>query len=127
MHTSLGSVTPRLLDVDLPVSDAELGAHIMSDEVLFTVKNPAKLTSTPYKLRAKLSSRVSDLKQIVQREYDGHPDPQVQTVLQLPSDHLHCTCNRNLAKAHVILQLIYAGKVLRDGNVLVKEFIRPVS
>ncbi|DBA91388.1 TPA: hypothetical protein ACH3X2_003922 [Trebouxia sp. C0005] len=70
------------------------------DFVEFVIKNPARSTTPPFILRARASSTVSDLKKQLQAEYNGKPDPQTQTI-------------------------IYAGKVLREESLLVKDFLRP--
>ena len=51
-----------------------------AEEVLFAVKNPGRSSSAPFALRTTTASTVLDLKRQLSREYDGNPDPQVQTV-----------------------------------------------
>lgn len=53
------------------------------DSVEFVIKNPARSTTPPFILRARVSATVSDLKKQLQAEYNGKPDPQSQTVLLL--------------------------------------------
>ncbi len=53
------------------------------DSVEFVIKNPARSTTPPFILRARVSATVSDLKKQLQAEYNGKPDPQTQTVLLL--------------------------------------------
>lgn len=71
-----------------------------AQEVLFAVKNPGRSSSAPFALRTTTASTVLDLKRQLSREYDGKPDPQVQTI-------------------------IYAGQVLRSNGMLVRDFLRP--
>lgn len=97
----------------------------MADQIEFTVKNPVQVTPSPYKLRAKLTSTVQDLKETIQQEYDGHPDSQVQTVRHcFPSEHISQV--QGQLNNDLLLQLIYAGKVLRENSLLVKDFIHQV-
>ena len=78
----------------------------MSDLIEFTIKNPAKVTSSPFKVRAKLSSTVQDLKEILCREYDGQPDTQSQTVghsapLNLQAQQAHLLKYLRCTAAHI--------------------------
>lgn len=68
--------------------------------VEFVIKDPARSTSPPFTLRANSTATVLDLKKQLHQEYEGKPDLQAQTI-------------------------IYAGKVLREDGLLVKDFLRP--
>ncbi|KAL3137454.1 hypothetical protein ABBQ38_004745 [Trebouxia sp. C0009 RCD-2024] len=70
------------------------------DVVEFIIKNPTGANSLTFTLRATSASTVLDLKKQLQTQYPGNPDSQSQTI-------------------------IYAGKVLREDDLCVKDFLRP--
>lgn len=49
----------------------------------FVIKSPVGGNSPTFTLRAPLSATVLDLKNKLQKEYPGHPEPHLQTVRQV--------------------------------------------
>lgn len=89
----------------------------------FVIKSPVGGNSPTFTLRAPLSATVLDLKNKLQKEYPGHPEPHLQTVRQVCC----ATPTKQACCETVLLQIIYAGKVLREDALCVTDFLRPVS
>lgn len=107
------------------MADARLPVGASSDIVEFIIKNPSGSNTPPFTLRASLASTVLDLKKQLHKEYQGRPEPQSQTVCQLDSLEFLGWCPSKRCYL-LALQIIYAGKVLREDGLSVKEFLRPV-
>lgn len=67
--------------------------------VTFTIKNPSKHEADAFKLKVPLSATLADIQRRIAAEYDGNPSAQLQT-------------------------LIYAGKVLKDPALMVKDIVQ---
>ncbi|WIA10080.1 hypothetical protein OEZ85_010287 [Tetradesmus obliquus] len=71
-------------------------------EVTFVIRNPSKHDSESFRLSVPAGASVADIQNIIHETYDGKPSPSTQT-------------------------LIYAGKVLKDTTLLVKDLVKPMD
>ncbi len=129
----------------------------MSDDIEFVVKNPSRPAEDAFKLRVPASGTVRDVKLKLQESYPGTPHPSTITVrrqlhrlqagkvlgqlhlagnhgsagavppfplrMMLPAPAYHST----LLLFLLLLQAIYAGRVLKDENAVLSDFVVPVS
>eukprot|EP00775_Hariotina_reticulata_P010938 gene10938-11092_t len=68
-------------------------------KVTFVIKNPSKHGGDEFKLSVPLDASLAHIQQIIAEQYDGKPSPNSQT-------------------------LIYAGKVLKDTSIKVKDIVK---
>jgi hypothetical protein len=50
----------------------------VGDDLQLCIKNPGR--NVDFKLRCPVNATLDDLQQLLQQQYDGHPEPSAQTV-----------------------------------------------
>lgn len=80
------------------------------------IKNPAKLQNDTFKLTVDPTTTLIQLKHILNVQYPGNPRPEAVTVRAIPTPcRTVVFAARTLTCHTTFLQLIYAGKVLKDA------------
>lgn len=96
--------------------------------VTFTIKNPSKQEADAFRLCVPLSATLADIQRRIAAEYDGNPSPQLQTVREGAQGLARLGVVETPLKLllYLFLQLIYAGKVLKDPTLMVQDIVQQV-
>ena len=93
-------------------------------ELSLLVKNPAGAADAQVKVPA--SATIGDVKRTLSREYSGNPEPSLQTVQATAVSLIVSICRLRRLLSERYLQVIYAGKVLKDEHAKLSEVAKQV-
>lgn len=111
------------------MEEAQHGTQVAAEEVDLVIKNPGR-SAQDFHTSFRRDATVRDVKAKLSEAYEGKPAPASQTVSIIYNGWcLSCcffTYSHLTANTIVCVQLIYAGKVLKDEQALLSDILKRV-